>query len=71
MEKNNIKTIIFSTFIAGVMIYDIVEEVIEINQSDHLSDFSGHYIMKNSDSSNTAIFINVVPSIINNIDGID
>ena len=71
MERNNIKTIIFSTFVASVMIHDVVEEVIEINQSDHFSDFSGHYVMKNSDSSDTAVLINVVPSIINNIDGID
>lgn len=65
-EKNieNIKKIVSNTIVLTILAHGILDNLIFLDKSDHPSDFSGSYVMKNSDSSGTAVVFNIIPSII-------
>lgn len=69
-RREKIKIIVFKSIVIVVLIHGIYRELTLFDQSNHPSDFGGSYVIKNSDSTSTAVAFSVIPSIID-IDDID
>ncbi len=60
----NIKKTIINTIVFAGLAHGVFNDLIYPDQSDDFGDFGGNYVMKNSDSSGTAVAFNIIPSII-------